>query len=133
MASVSAMILWWTLIFVVLTSIPPVTSYTILGGIDQEKKDDAESENSFVTEKLRHLQKQVELRIQSHEPSGRVSMAGTLWEASPLLADYITNPACPLEAFQRMRIHDDDDGNVRLQPQPSTVVELGSGVGLASW
>lgn len=56
-----------------------------------------------------------------------------LWEASPLLADYITNPACPLEAFQRMRIHYDDDGNVRLQPQPSTVVELGSGVGLASW
>jgi len=132
MTSVSAMILWWTLIFVALTFIPPVTSYTILGGIDQEKKDDAESENSFVTEKLRHLQKQVELRIQSHEPSGRVSMAGTLWEASPLLADYITNPACPLEAFQRMRIHDDDDGNVRLQPQPATVVELGSGVGLAS-
>ena len=61
-------------------------------------------------------------------------MAGTLWEASPLLADYITNPACPLEAFQRMRIHDDDaaTANARLQPQPSTIVELGSGVGLSS-
>ena len=128
-----APILWWTLTFLTLTS-TTVTSYTILGGIDQEKKDDdAESEkNSFVTQKLRHLQKQVELRIQSHEPSGRVSMAGTLWEASPLLADYITNPACPLEAFQRMRIHEDGDDNARLQPQPSTVVELGSGVGLAS-
>ncbi|KAL7497782.1 hypothetical protein ACHAWT_010199 [Skeletonema menzelii] len=30
-----------------------------------------------------------------------------------------------------MRIHE-DDGNARVQPQPATVVELGSGVGLAS-
>lgn len=121
---------WW-IVFIVLTSSTTVTGYTILGGIDEDKKDDAESDNSFVTQKLRHLQKQVELRIQTHEPSGRVSMAGTIWEASPLLADYITNPACPLEAFQRMRIHE-DDGNARVQPQPATVVELGSGVGLAS-
>ena len=121
----------WSIVFIVLTSSTTVTGYTILGGIDEDKKDDAESDNSFVTQKLRHLQKQVELRIQSHEPSGRVSMAGTIWEASPLLADYITNPACPLEAFQRMRIHE-DDGNARVQPQPATVVELGSGVGLAS-
>ena len=121
--------LWWALLLAAST----VTSYTILGGIE-EKKDEAneENENNFVKQTLRHLQqKEVELRIQSHEPSGRVSMAGTLWEASPLLADYITNPACPIEAFQRMKIHDKDD-NARLQPQPSTVVELGSGVGLAS-
>ncbi len=109
----------------------PVTGYTILGGIDEDKKDEPESDNSIVAQKLRHLQKKVELRIQTHEPSGRVSMAGTIWEASPLLADYITNPACPLEAFQRMRIHE-DDGNARIQPQPSTIIELGSGVGLAS-
>eukprot|EP00986_Skeletonema_menzelii_P016200 scaffold13914_cov147-Skeletonema_menzelii.AAC.1 len=121
----------WSIVFIVLTSSTTVTGYTILGGIDEDKKDDAESDNSFVTQKLRHLQKQVELRIQTHEPSGRVSMAGTIWEASPLLADYITNPACPLEAFQRMRIHE-DDSNARVQPQPATVVELGSGVGLAS-
>jgi methylase of polypeptide subunit release factors len=122
--------LWWALLLAAST----VTSYTILGGID-EKKDEANEENennNFVKQTLRHLQqKEVELRIQSHEPSGRVSMAGTLWEASPLLADYITNPACPIEAFQRMKIHDEDE-NARLQPQPSTVVELGSGVGLAS-
>ena len=118
----------WTLIFILLTSYTG-TSYTILGGIDQDRKDEAEK---IVTQKLRHLNREVELRIQSHEPSGRVSMAGTLWEASPVLADYVTNPVCPLEAFQRMRIHDDDNVNVRLQPQPSTVVELGSGVGLAS-
>lgn len=123
--------LWWALILAVSAS--TVTSYTILGGIIEEKKDEAnEDENNFVKQTLRHLQqKEVELRIQSHKPSGRVSMAGTLWEASPLLANYITNPACPIEAFQRMKIHDEDD-NARLQPQPSTVVELGSGVGLAS-
>jgi hypothetical protein len=111
--------LWWVLIFIVLISPTVVTSYTILGGIDQDKKDEAENKPSVITQKLRHLhQKEVELRIQSHDPSGRVSMAGTIWEASPLLTDYITNPACPLEAFQRMRIHDDDT-NVRLQLQPS--------------
>ena len=128
-SSAARIIFWSALTYVVFSS--HVTCYTILGGIEQKTKDDSKDEDSIVTQKLRHLDQMVELRIQSHEPSGRVSMAGTLWEASPLLADYITNPACPLEAFQRMRIHE-DDGNARLQPQPSTIVELGSGVGLAS-
>lgn len=113
-----------------------VSSYTILGGIDDDSSASSSSEDdSIITEVLRHFSppRQVKLRIQTHEPtSGRVSMAGTLWEASPLLADYITNPACPLEAFHRMRIHDDATTNARLQPQPSTIVELGSGVGLSS-
>ena len=107
-----------------------VSSYTILGGLD-EAKSSSEPKDA-VTETLRHFSppRQVKLRTQSHESSGRVSMAGTLWEASPLLADYITNPACPLEAFQRMRISEND---VQPQPsKPSTVVELGSGIGLAS-
>lgn len=117
-----------------------VSSYTILGGLDDPKPspDDAEAKDeSIVTETLRHFSppRKVQLRIETHTVSGRVSMAGTLWEASPLLADYITNPACPLEAFQRMRIHDSSEDTAkssRLQMQPSTVVELGSGVGLAS-
>eukprot|EP00571_Detonula_confervacea_P006173 CAMPEP_0172316122 /NCGR_PEP_ID=MMETSP1058-20130122/27348_1 /TAXON_ID=83371 /ORGANISM="Detonula confervacea, Strain CCMP 353" /LENGTH=298 /DNA_ID=CAMNT_0013030375 /DNA_START=63 /DNA_END=959 /DNA_ORIENTATION=- len=114
-----------------------VSSYTILGGIDDPTLSGPKEDDSIVTEVLRHFSppRKVKLRIQTHEPtSGRVSMAGTLWEAAPLLADYITNPASPLEAFQRMRIHEDasSNTNARLQPQPSTVVELGSGVGLTS-
>lgn len=117
-----------------------VSSYTILGGLDDDlssANSNSKDDDTIVTETLRHFSppRKVQLRIQTHESSGRVSMAGTLWEASPLLADYITNPACPLEAFQRMRIHEQDDNaakNTRLQVQPSTIVELGSGIGLAS-
>ncbi|KAL7547722.1 hypothetical protein ACHAWF_010997 [Thalassiosira exigua] len=103
-----------------------VSGYTILGGLDDSpsSRDDADDDESIVAETLRHFAppRRVLLRTQSHEPaSGRVSMAGTLWEASPLLADYVTNP-------RRMTDHDDDEPPSR----PSTVVELGSGVGLAS-
>ena len=71
-----------------------------------------------------------------------MSMAGTLWESSAVLAHYITHPSCEIEAFQRMRIHEGDKGcdyskssnssGGRVQVQPSTVVELGAGIGLAS-
>jgi len=119
-----------------------VSGYTILGGLDDEPSSDTEPNDGdgddgddplIVTETLRHFappRNRVRLRVQTHEPtSGRVSMAGTLWEASPLLADYVTNPACPLEAFRRARRGRIDDGGDEEAP---TVVELGSGVGLAS-
>ncbi|KAL9191240.1 hypothetical protein ACHAXT_000946 [Thalassiosira profunda] len=117
-----------------LLSLSITSAYTILGGLgDDTRKDTDDANDGFATETLRHFSppRTVKLRTQSHEASGRVSMAGTLWEASPLLADFVTNPACPLEAFQRMRVHEDTNPG-RLQVQPSTVVELGSGVGLAS-
>mmetsp|Transcript_11013 Transcript_11013/g.23902 ORF Transcript_11013/g.23902 Transcript_11013/m.23902 type:complete len:236 (+) Transcript_11013:515-1222(+) len=70
-------------------------------------------------------------------------MPGTLWESSAVLAHYITHPSCEIEAFRRMRIHGDGKGSGgdstsstsssgRVQVQPSTVVELGAGIGLAS-
>jgi predicted nicotinamide N-methyase len=99
----------------------------ILGGIDDQKQDDGEKEDeSIVTERLLHLNLDVQLRTRSHEASGRVSMAGTLWEASPVLAHYITNPACPIEGFERMR------DSTNYAKKPSIVVELGSGIGLVS-
>ena len=78
-----------------------ICSYTILG--DQQSPED---DRSLVTQTLRHFQppREVKLRVQSQESSGRVSMAGSLWEASLVLADYITNPDCPVEAFRRMRV-----------------------------
>mmetsp|Transcript_15299 Transcript_15299/g.17592 ORF Transcript_15299/g.17592 Transcript_15299/m.17592 type:complete len:295 (+) Transcript_15299:109-993(+) len=121
------------ILVILLLSFPKVNSYTILGGIDPPKKEQDPEQSNIITQTLRHLQsKDVQLRTQSHELSGRVSMAGTLWEGSTLLADYITNPKCKLEAFQRKRMVDNDDLISRQQYQPSTVVELGSGVGLAS-
>ena len=103
-------------------------AYTILGGIDDNKDEGKKEDESLITEHLRHLNRKVELRTQSHEASGRVSMAGTLWEASPVLTHYITNPACPVEGFQRMLPKED----TTVPQRPSSVVELGSGVGLVS-
>ena len=100
------------------------TSYTILGGIDSTDDEQSKEDDTIIQETLRHFsppRQQVQLRTQTHETSGRVSMAGTLWEASPLLADYISNPACS-------PIFKDND----VSSQPYSVVELGSGVGLAS-
>ena len=123
------------------------SGYTILGGLPSANGDTDEQgrggdDSSIVTETLRHFrQRQVQLRLKSHESSGRVSMAGTLWEACPLLADYITNPACPVEAFRRMNLREEEEDGVNVNvnenengflPPSSTVVELGSGVGLAS-
>ena len=106
--------------------------YTILGGIDEERGNE-EKDESILTETLRHLNKKVQLSTQSHETSGRVSMAGTLWEASPVLAHYITNPACPVEGLDRMRTEDEKKSNFKTTVKnPTTVVELGSGVGLVS-
>ncbi|EJK72870.1 hypothetical protein THAOC_05556 [Thalassiosira oceanica] len=84
----------------------------------------------------------VRLKTQSHE-AWPLSMPGTLWESSAVLAHYITHPSCEIEAFRRMRIHGNDKGSGgdstsstsssgRVQVQPSTVVELGAGIGLAS-
>ena len=86
-------------------------------------------DDTIIQETLRHFspprQRVVQLRTQTHETSGRVSMAGTLWEASPLLADYISNPACS-------PLFKNDDASTLTCSQPRSVVELGSGVGLAS-
>ena len=112
-----------TILLCLLSCLHHSYAYTILGGID-EKKEDAEEDESIISETLIHLNKKLQLRTQSHEQSGRVSMAGTLWEASPVLAHYITNPLCPVEAFQRMT-----DSIIH---QPPTVLELGSGIGLVS-
>lgn len=110
-----------------------VTSYTILGGIDDHSSTDddeqSKEDDTIIQETLRHFspprQRVVQLRTQTHETSGRVSMAGTLWEASPLLADYISNPACS-------PLFKNDDASTLTCSQPRSVVELGSGVGLAS-
>lgn len=63
-----------------------VSTYTILGGIDDHSsaEDEQAKDESIITEKLRHFintprPQEVQLRIQTHETSGRVSMAGTLW------------------------------------------------------
>ena len=110
-----------------------VHGYTILGGIDEEKGDEEREDDSIATVTLRHLNKKLQLSTQSHETSGRVSMAGTLWEASPVLAHFITNPACPVEGFHRMRTEDEKKSNSKTTRQnPTTVIELGSGVGLVS-
>lgn len=102
-------------------------AYTILGGIDEKQGNGENEDESIITETLVHLNKRLQLRTQSHERSGRVSMAGTLWEAAPVLAHYITNPECPVEGFKRMVATTNNE-----LKHPSTVVELGSGVGLVS-
>ena len=106
-------------------------AYTILGGLDEKQDDGEKEEESIVTETLYHFNKKVQLRTQSHEASGRVSMAGTLWEASPVLAHYITNPFCPIEGIQRTTLEGDANPHFEVET-PTTVVELGSGIGLVS-
>jgi len=66
-------------------------------------------------EPMRHWNEDVlELTTRKYEPDGSVSMPGTAWEASSILVDYMTHP---------------DTG---LSWEDTSVVELGSGIGLAA-
>lgn len=85
-----------------------VLSYQILGLPPDE---DEQHSKDTVTEFLRHLDVTLELDQQCHEESGGVSLAGSDWEASSILADFITNPASGIYWNDR------------------TLVELGSGLG----
>lgn len=109
-------------ILLVIIFLSYTNSYTILGGIEPSTTDEKD-DDSVISQTLRHFENvpnkhQVQLHIQTHEASGRVSMAGTLWDGSPLLADFISNPECPLFKYQ--------------SPSSCSIVELGSGIGLAS-
>lgn len=84
-----------------------VLSYQILG-LPPEEEDE---QPSTITEVLRHLDITLELDQQSHEEGGSVSLAGSDWGGSTVLADFVTNPASGI------------DWN------DCTVVELGSGLG----
>ena len=98
----------------------PVDAYQILGGTTQpqhsqpDRPDDASPPSLPHMVNFRHLQRTLEFDQQEHESNGSVSMAGTPWEASYVLADYLTNPSNNLDLVDK------------------TVVELGAGIGICS-
>lgn len=87
--------------------------YQILGGITAENEEGELGKQKRV-EYLRHLGMSLELDQQKREKDGSVSQAGTAWEASKVLADFITNP------------------NSGMEWQDKIVLELGSGLGTCS-
>jgi predicted nicotinamide N-methyase len=88
-------------------------AYKILGGLSMEAGEHLPNNRKHI-EVLRHLGITLELDQQTHEDDGTVSMAGTSWQASKVLADYITNPLNGIEW------------------RDSSVIELGSGIGTCS-
>jgi predicted nicotinamide N-methyase len=87
-------------------------SYKILGGIPDENEEELADDKH--KEFLRHLDMTLELDQRTHENDGSVSQAGTAWEASRVLADFITNPKSNIDWRDK------------------TVMELGSGLGTCS-
>ena len=96
-----------------------VLHYTILGGLPEESDEksnnngNSNKEESYHTEYIAPLQVTLKLKTQTHETDGSVSMPGTPWGASTLMAHYIA-----LSASQ-----------TQLDWNEKTVVELGSGIG----
>ena len=101
----------WIIILVLYgVSIEKVSSYAILGGLDSppSKADDLH------VAYLRHLDLTIELERQRYEKDGRLSLSGTVWEASHVLADYITHP------------------KISTRFKDKSLLELGSGLGLCA-
>lgn len=89
------------------------SAYQILGGLERESPE-KKKESPTHQEYLRHLDLTLDLEQRLYEQDGSVSQAGTAWEGSRLLADYITNPAT-----SRMW-------------KDKNVLELGSGLGICA-
>ena len=112
--------------------------YTILGGIPEEEDDDDDNDNdqrknndNHYEEYIAPLQLTLQLLTQSRESDGSVSMAGTPWTASSLLAHIIALSPSSLSLSQGTRTSEPSQAvrNGLLDFHQKTVVELGSGVG----